>query len=258
MVDPRIRYYETENRGVSSARNFGISLAEGRFIAFLDADDYWYPHFLQEIYTYICRFPEQKVFAAAIELEYKGKVTKAEYSIKKTADYEMVNYFEASCKFTAIFTSSAVFEKDVFEAVGDFDTTVKRGEDTDLWIRIGLSYEILFIWRVGAVYCYDSNSLSRNGKDMRESASFSKYAEFEGGNKALKKFLDLNRFSLAIQSRLRNDKSGFLYFRNSLKVNDLPFRKRLMLVLPSWLLWILVYLKNLWMKVGLGRSVFVP
>src|SRR5690606_955976 len=49
----KIRYFKTENKGVSAARNFGINQAKGRFITFLDADDYWLPHFLSEIYKYI-------------------------------------------------------------------------------------------------------------------------------------------------------------------------------------------------------------
>src|SRR5690606_11844396 len=57
----KISYYKTENKGVSAARNFGINQAKGRFITFLDADDYWLPHFLSEIYKYILLLPNQKV-----------------------------------------------------------------------------------------------------------------------------------------------------------------------------------------------------
>lgn len=39
--DPRIKVYHRENRGVSAARNFGVSKAQGDYILFLDADDYY-------------------------------------------------------------------------------------------------------------------------------------------------------------------------------------------------------------------------
>src|SRR3970040_1764287 len=48
--DPRIRYYYKENSGVSSARNDGIEKTQSNYISFIDADDYWYPDFLEEMY----------------------------------------------------------------------------------------------------------------------------------------------------------------------------------------------------------------
>lgn len=47
--DPRIRYIRTENSGVSAARNRGIGLAQGRWIGFLDSDDYVEPDFYEKL-----------------------------------------------------------------------------------------------------------------------------------------------------------------------------------------------------------------
>ena len=45
--DKRIKLFTLENKGVSHARNFGLTKASSEFIAFLDADDYWLPNHLE-------------------------------------------------------------------------------------------------------------------------------------------------------------------------------------------------------------------
>ncbi|MHC4882564.1 MAG: glycosyltransferase family 2 protein, partial [Planctomycetota bacterium] len=47
FADPRIQIIEQENRGPGSARNRGIQEATATYIAFLDADDQWYPYCLE-------------------------------------------------------------------------------------------------------------------------------------------------------------------------------------------------------------------
>lgn len=49
QTDPRVRVVSQPNKGVSSARNTGLSAATGHFVAFLDADDTWSPHFLEHM-----------------------------------------------------------------------------------------------------------------------------------------------------------------------------------------------------------------
>lgn len=56
--DIRIRYVYQMNRGLSGARNTGITEARGEFLAFLDADDEWEPEFLQTCVTALEKRPE--------------------------------------------------------------------------------------------------------------------------------------------------------------------------------------------------------
>ncbi|SDW89224.1 glycosyltransferase family 2 protein [Flavobacterium degerlachei] len=254
--DPRIRYFSKENEGVSAARNFGIDKVQGEFIAFIDADDYWYPGFLEEMFQNIKKYPEQKVFSAAIEIETSKSVFPAQYSITKTSDCEIVNYFSASSKETVICTSCAVFNKSIFEEIGNFDTQIKSGQDTDLWIRIGLVHPVVFSWEILTRYVYDENSLSKNISHLNSKVDFSKFKELEKTNPQLKKFLDLNRFSMAIKFKLSGNKVAFDNYYAAIELNNLGIKKRTLLLLPATLLHELIRFKTVLADSGFGSSVF--
>ena len=254
--DTRIRYFYKENAGVSSARNYGIEKSQSNYISFIDADDYWYPDFLKEMFKIIQNYPQQKVFSAAIEIETSKKVFPATYSIVKTSDHEIVNYFTASNKETVICTSCAVFHKNIFEKVGTFDTEIKSGQDTDMWIRIGINYPVVFSWKILARYIYDENSLSKNKNYLNKKINFSKFEEQEKTNSSLKIFLDLNRFSLAIKSKLIADEENFNSYYKAIDLKNLTIKKRILLLLPSVILKAFIYLKLILANRGLGSSVF--
>ncbi|MBB4803018.1 glycosyltransferase involved in cell wall biosynthesis [Flavobacterium nitrogenifigens] len=255
--DSRIFYFSKQNEGASTARNYGIEKANSDFITFLDADDYWYPTFLETMFENISKVPNQKVFSAAIEFDTSKKTIPVQYSISKTnEEFEIVNYFKASLKETVLCTSCAAFHKSVFTEVGNFDTKIKSGQDTDLWIRIGLIYPVVFSWKILARYVYDSKSLSKNAKFIKEKMDFSKFEEAEKTNPDLKKFLDLNRFSLAIKSKLAGEKVLFKKYYNPIDLKKLGFKKRFLLTLPSSLLRFLISLKTFLANLGIGSSVF--
>jgi len=55
LTDQRITLIRQLNKGVSAARNAGIKIAKAKFITFLDADDYYLPHNLQEKYNVLVK-----------------------------------------------------------------------------------------------------------------------------------------------------------------------------------------------------------
>lgn len=256
IKDDRIHYFSKENEGVSFTRNYGIEKAKGEFVCFLDADDYWYPVFLETMHTYSQKFPEHKVFACAIKIETRNKTFAAHYSIAKKGDFEIVDFFEASQKECVLWTSSVAIHKSVFNTVGNFDTKIKKGEDTELWIRIGLQYPIVFIWKILARYVYDSKSVSRNLSYYFESYTFEKYASEEKKNPKLKQYLDLNRFSAVIKCKLNGDFTSAKHLYKQINLDAIGWRKVILLQLPSVVLKFLLGFKNVLAKIGLGKSVF--
>lgn len=66
--DPRVRYVRQSNQGVSAARNHGVRLARGPWIAFIDSDDEWLPHKLHRQLSELRCFPEAEVHAPNLQL----------------------------------------------------------------------------------------------------------------------------------------------------------------------------------------------
>lgn len=254
--DDRIRYFEKKNSGASAARNFGIEQSAANYIAFLDADDYWYPDFLQETCNSIQNFPTEKIFAGAIEIEMPEKIFPAQYSFEKKPQAQLVNYFDGSQKTTAICTSCVAFDKSIFDEIGNFDTEIRSGQDTDLWIRMGLVYPVVFCSKILARYVYDPESLSKNNSYLGQNLNFSKFSAEEQNNPKLKKFLDQNRFSFAIKCRLNNDSVNYDLFKNAIELSQLSPKKKILLELPSFLLRFLLKVNLLLVRLGLSKSAF--
>ena len=71
LADNRIHVYSLEKRGVSAARNYGLSIANGEYIFFLDSDDMIYPSLLKEL---LCQMEEQEAvlgFCSYMRLDSK-------------------------------------------------------------------------------------------------------------------------------------------------------------------------------------------
>lgn len=68
--DKRIRIVYKENGGVSSARNLGISLAYGKYITFVDSDDYLLDGFFEDIYDVLQRYHCETLVYGGYNLKY--------------------------------------------------------------------------------------------------------------------------------------------------------------------------------------------
>ena len=255
--DPRIRYFSMENSGASAARNFTIQQAESKYIALMDADDYWYPFYLEEQNRLVNEHPNESVFATATEIKRNRKTFKNSYSIQTIGkDSIIVDYFESSQLDSVLLSISTVLKKDVFENVGWYDPKIKSGEDTDLYVRIGLKYKVVFSPKVCATYIVRKNSLFQSVKNIEEKANYEAYEVFEKNNPALKKFLDLNRYSLCVLAKIEGNKEAFQKNFKKINLENLSKKQQFLLRQNKTILKYLSKTKNNLEKLGLRLGTF--
>lgn len=156
VKDSRIRLVEQSNAGVSSARNAGIKIAKGDFIAFLDADDEWSSDYLQTQFDLSVKYPQCDVFATNYEFkDTRGVVSKTiirNLPFNKN-DGELSNYFDvAACSHPPLWTSAVMVRKSAIEDVGGFPVGIKSGEDLLTWARLAARHGIAYSRRVKATF----------------------------------------------------------------------------------------------------------
>lgn len=263
LVDERIRYFSKHNEGVALTRNFGVTKATFEHIVFLDADDYWYPNHLQNINTLIERYPKQLWYATAYEKKYNNRFTASMSSpvMAHGTHWKGIieNYFEYSLIDSLAWTSAVCFKKDFFESLHGFDATITHGagEDIDLWLRAALKAPLAFSNTITARHNLDgSNRISNTPTLTRDYMKTEKYDAEARENMYLKKYLDINNYSFAIQHKLANDLLSFKKYVEKIELDNLTAKQRFLLKQPSYILKLLLKSKILGEKVGLKLTSY--
>lgn len=131
FADPRIRLENFKNNGVIAAsRNRGIDLARGRYVAFLDSDDLWYPDKLLRCVPHL----DQGADLVCHGLRYVGRRDGDMYcGPQRRATFDAL-LDEGNC----ITPSATVVRKDILESVGAFseDPAIVTSEDYHLWLKL--------------------------------------------------------------------------------------------------------------------------
>lgn len=136
-----LTYLYQENQGVSRARNRGLKLAQGEFVAFLDSDDLWLPRKLERQMAFMQSHPEAQIcYTDEIWIRRRVRVNPK----KKHAKYS--GWIYPRCLPLCIISpSSALMRRGLLEEVGGFDEELPVCEDYDLWLRISARHPIHFL-----------------------------------------------------------------------------------------------------------------
>jgi glycosyltransferase involved in cell wall biosynthesis len=161
-TDRRIRYFRHQNNGlVAVNRNYGISKANGEYIAFCDDDDLWMPEKLERQVNLLDLNKELGlVYSDCYIMDENGNLERD--TLLSSSRLLRGNVFDKLFQGNFIPMLTVMFRREVLSKVGGFDPKYRIAQDYDLWLRIAEHYPIDFIEKPLAKYRIHGGNVSRN------------------------------------------------------------------------------------------------
>ncbi len=151
--DSRLKYIWQPNQQRCVARNNGIANASGELIALLDSDDLWFPDKLQAQVDALNRHPEADVvfcgcarFNDRLEFPYPYEL------VDRDHDESVLDLRERLLVENQMASPSVVVGRTALLDAGEFDASLKHGEDWDMWIRLSAKSRFCRMSRPLAAY----------------------------------------------------------------------------------------------------------
>jgi glycosyltransferase involved in cell wall biosynthesis len=160
----RIRYIVQENRGLSGARNAGIAVARGEFVAFLDSDDAWEPDYLEYQLAELRSRGLAVVYANATTFGDPLRSGRLFMDMHPSSGEVTIESLVAQ---TCNVMVSVLARREALVKAGLFDESLRSSEDFDLWLRVIKSGGTIGYHRKPLVRSrLHRGSLSANGVSM--------------------------------------------------------------------------------------------
>lgn len=231
IKDERIVYIFQSNKDRAEARNHGIGIARGDYIALLDSDDLWMQDKLEKqvplldenpeiglVYSDLYYFAHQ-TGEDLLQFSKKVKLQKGTVPVRLIIERNFIQ------------SPTPIIRRDVFEEVGLFDTNLIPVEDWDMWIRIVAKFPIDFIDEPLARYRVHENTILWSQHPEKQYSAVNKMLDkveqnFDAQNTAIKSGINRGRalanyvYGLTLLNTC-NYNEARSYFFEALKINPL-------------------------------------
>lgn len=155
-----IYYVYQNNQGLSEARNHGIRLAKGKWVIFLDADDFFLPNILTELVRVFEAQPSLGLVICGWHItNEQGKIISTVELWNGLPKLDL----EAWVQWRPLLPSATLFRKDWLEQMGGFQTEAFPAEDIDCVLRMVVQgCQSDWLRKVGVCYRQHGKTITQN------------------------------------------------------------------------------------------------
>jgi len=233
-TDPTITLVKKNNEGVSVARNKGAELANTKFVAFLDADDEWKPHFITEALSLINQEKSCSVFCFRhSRVDIRKNTILSKVSLPANFRGEVKNFIETySHGYGIIHSSAVVIDRKTIFLHGGFPPGAKKSQDIYLWLKLGLKEKIAYSDRECTLRHDDGSGVHLRSDSIsyhiQAFTTFERQAVLDSNS--LKRFLKKNIITMVLAEKMAGN------YGNAIKISKSSFKLGLTLGLCTFLL----------------------
>ncbi|KGJ94224.1 glycosyltransferase family 2 protein [Thalassotalea sp. ND16A] len=234
-----IKYIKhNKNRNGAVARNTGLEYAKGKYIAFLDSDDEFYPDRIEKLVSVIqkCDSNTPAVYTGC-EFYRMGK-RYAKFSSPKSGNFLVETL---ACSFMFCTGSNIFIRKEVLDELAGFDESFERHQDYEFLVRLFQKYSIHAVSEVLVI----KNNENFNLPDVEKMIAIKKaYIEkyigiIDGLSKQDKKFIYQKNYLSIAEHGFKSKKRGvaFTYYRKANALGWVSLREQMrcfVLFFYSW------------------------
>ena len=167
------------------------------------------------------------------------------------------DYFSYSLIDRLFITPAIAFKKNRFESVDGFDPSIISGQDTELISRFAINFILGYNPNITVINLKETENNLSTTRDIHAKTVFiDKLKKYEKTKPSLKKYLDINRFSLAIQSKINRNFQLYKSLALNIDFNNLNQKQRILIKLPGSILIFLKKIQVIMIKLKIYKSAF--